>query len=99
MKSVQSIKNYLSGVKTMHILLGYSVEHINNFIINLGLKGIARLKPYCIKQAEAITPEILKQIYGVLDLTDTQDILVFIFICILLVCKKVKFSTNGQKRS
>ena len=73
MKSVQSIRNYLSGIKTMHILLGYSVEHINNFIINLGLKGMARLKPYCIKQAEPITPIILKQIHDVLDLTDTHD--------------------------
>ena len=43
MKSVQSIRNYLSGIKTMHILLGYSVEHINNFIINMGLKGMARI--------------------------------------------------------
>ena len=81
MKSVQSIKNYLSCVKTMHILLGYSVEHINNFILNLGLKGMARLKPYCIKQAEAITPEILKQIYDVLDLTDTQDV---VYWCLFL---------------
>ena len=66
MKSVQFIKNYLSGMKTLLMLLSYSVEHINSFIINLGLKGMARLKPYCIKQADAITPTKLKQIYSVI---------------------------------
>ena len=33
-KSVQSIKNYLSGVKTMHYLLGYSTAQINDFLLN-----------------------------------------------------------------
>ena len=32
-KSVQSIKNYLSGVKTMHYLLGYSTAQINDFYL------------------------------------------------------------------
>ena len=72
-KSTQSIRNYLSGIKTMHYLLGFSVDHINNFLINLGLRGIARSKPYCIKQAHAITPEHLLQIYILLDLTDPSD--------------------------
>ena len=51
-KSTSAIKkNYLSGVKTMHLLLGYSVEHINDFLLNLGIKVIARLHPYCVRQA------------------------------------------------
>lgn len=41
-KSTQSLRNYLSEVKTMHYLLGYSVEHINTFLIQLSLRGIAR---------------------------------------------------------
>ena len=63
------------------MLLGHSDEHINSFIINLGLKGMAILKPYCIKQAEAITPTIHKQIYSVLDLTDSDDI---VYRCLFL---------------
>ena len=31
-KSVQSIRNYISGVKTIHLLLGFPIEHINKFI-------------------------------------------------------------------
>ena len=58
-KSVQSIKNYLSGVKTMHYLLGYSTSQINEFLVNLSLRGIERIKLHLVKQAKAITPEIL----------------------------------------
>lgn len=72
-KSTQSIKNYISGVKNMHFLLGYSTENINDFLINLSVRGIARLNPYCIKQAHAITPEHLLQFASLLDLTDPSD--------------------------
>ena len=58
-KSSESIKNYINGVKSMHLILGFSVDHINKFILNLSLKGIAKLNPHCIKQAEPMTPEIL----------------------------------------
>ena len=33
-KSTEPIKNYINGVKTMHLILGYSVEHINKFVLN-----------------------------------------------------------------
>ena len=80
-KSTQSIKNYLSGVKTMHHLLGYPVDHINSFLINLSIKGIARLKPHCVKQSCAITPELLLQMASVLDLSDPSDI---VYWCLFL---------------
>ena len=37
-KSVDSIKNYISGVKSMYLLLGHSEDHINNYLLNLSLK-------------------------------------------------------------
>ena len=49
-KSTHSIRNYISGVKTMHLFLGYSTEQINEFLINLSLKGIARTQPHMVKQ-------------------------------------------------
>ena len=72
-KSTQSIKNYLSGVKTMHLLLGYTTDHINEFLINLGLKGIVRSHPHLVKQARAITPEILLKLFSYLDVQDPFD--------------------------
>ena len=72
-KSPQSIKNYLSGVKTMHHLLGYTTDHINEFLINLGLRGIARSNPHLVRKAEPITPEILLKIYSYLDVKNPVD--------------------------
>ena len=72
-QSTQSNKNYVSGVKSMHSLLGYSVDHINDFLINLGLKGIARLNPHCVKQADPITSEILLKFASHLDFSNTTD--------------------------
>ena len=74
----------------MHLLLGYSVDHINKFILNLSLKGTAKLKPYCVKQAEALTPEILQQVVGCLDLKNVSDIVyccLFLFAFFLLARK------------
>ena len=79
--SVHSIKNYVSGVKSMHYLLGYQVEHINDFLINLGLKGIARSNPHSVKQAKPITPEILLNIASRLNLSKTHD---KVFWCLFL---------------
>ena len=45
----------------MHLLLGYKVDHINIFILNLSVKGMAKRKPYCVRQAAPMTPEILLQ--------------------------------------
>ena len=80
-KSSNSIKNYISGVKSMHYLLGYTLDHINEFLINLGIKGIARMHPYCTKQAKPITPEILLKFASILDLTKPADI---VFWCLFL---------------
>ena len=72
-KAVQSIKNYISGVKTMHLLLGYPVAEINNFIVNLTITGIARQNPHCIKQALPITPDILLKMVKYLDFSLVSD--------------------------
>ena len=65
----------------MHYLLGYSADHINDFVINLGLKGIARLNPHSVKQAEPITPDILLKMAAKLDFTCTTD---KVFWCLFL---------------
>ena len=98
-KSTQSIKNYLSGVKTMHLLLGYSTDHINEFLINLGLKGIARSHPHLVKQARAITPEILLKLFSYLDVQDPFDATIwclFLF-AFFLFARKSNLVPNSKK--
>ena len=89
-KSIDSIKNYLNGVKSMHLLLGYPIDQINKFILNLSLKGMAKLNPYCKKQAEPITPEILIEIAEFMDFSDKTNIVywcLFLFAFFLLARK------------
>ena len=76
-KSVQSIKNYLPGVKTMHYLLGYSTAQINDFLLNLSLRGMERVKLHLVKQAKAITPEILMSMHTFFDFSDPADMVLW----------------------
>ena len=80
-QSIHAIKNYISGVKTMHHLLGYSTSNINDFLINLTLRGINRQNPHLVKQAKPITPEILLKIHGVVDFSIKSDV---VFWCLFL---------------
>lgn len=89
-KSTDSIKNYISGVKSMHLLLGYPTDKINQFILNLSLKGIAKLNPYCVKQSEPITPEILLNIAEKMNFSEKINIVywcLFLFAFFLLARK------------
>lgn len=80
-KATQSIKNYISSIKTMHYILGYTTENINNFLLTLSIKGIARLKPHCIQQALPITPRMLVHMSSFMDLSDPTDA---VFWCLFL---------------
>ena len=98
-KSTDSIKNYINGVRSMHLLLGYSVDHINKFILNLSIKGMAKLHPYCIKQAEPITPEILISISNILNFTSQADLVfwcLFLFAFFLLARKSNLVPTSKK---
>ena len=47
--SVQSIKNYISGVKTLHLYTENEFPQKDTFQLNLILKGLSRLNPHCPK--------------------------------------------------
>lgn len=72
-KSVNSIKNYLNGVRLLHLYNDLEFPYLQSFSLKLTLKGLQRLNPYLPRKALPITPLILKQIYEFMDLNDTQD--------------------------
>lgn len=80
-KSVNSIRNYISGVRTLHFCLGFSVDHINNYLLNLTLRGLSRLNPHAVKKAEPITIDILLKIFDNLDFSDQAN---KVFWCLFL---------------
>ena len=68
-KSAQSIQNYLSGVKLMHILANQSCPQFDTVELKLAIKGLKRIKMHKPKQALPITPDILIQFKNHLDIS------------------------------
>ena len=66
-KAPSSISNYISGVKTLHLLLELPVTAFEGYDLKLTIRGITRTKMHCPKQAKPITPKLLARIHDVLD--------------------------------
>lgn len=98
-QSTHAIKNYISGFKTMHHLLGYSTANINDFLINLALRGISRQNPHLVTQAKPITPEILMSKHEVLDFSIKSDVVywcLFLFAFFLFARKSNLFPDSDN---
>ena len=78
-RSVQhnTILNYLSGLKMLHILLGFSYPFTGHAILRLLLRGLHRLHPYTPNRAPPITPGILLSVFGALDHQSSLEACVF----------------------
>ena len=72
-KSVESIKNYLCGVKTLHLFLDKPFRHLDDFSVKLLFKGIARSKQHLPKQASAITIDMLLDFYHIINHEDPKQ--------------------------
>ena len=73
-KSVQSIQNYLSGVKTLHSMLDVVFPSENVLQLKLLLRGIAREKQHIPRKAEPVSPTILLDMYPYLNLSKYFDV-------------------------
>ena len=67
LKAHTSIVAYLSGVKTLHILLNYSVQGFHGFFLKLTLRGLRRDNQHVVRHVAPMTPAILHIIYDSLD--------------------------------
>ena len=89
-KSVESVKNYISGVKTMHYFL--DVEFPAQQLVHLGLlfKGLARKNPHLPNRALPITPQILLDMFSFMDTSKPNDAIIwcaFLFMFFLMARK------------
>ena len=57
-----SIRNYLNGVKLLHIFTGWEFPYTGNFILKLVLRGLDRLHLHVPRRAPPMTPAILLQV-------------------------------------
>ncbi len=80
-KRPDTVKNYVAGVKLMHVLLEKSCEAFDNPNVKLAIRGMARLKSHKTKQALPITKQLLLQIHGLLNFQNINDI---VYWCLFL---------------
>lgn len=72
-KSVDSVINYVSGVKVLHIICGWSVSAFDSIDWGNIKKGLRRRLPYLSHQAAPITPLLLKQFHEKMNMSDPLD--------------------------
>ena len=84
-----SVKNYLSGVKMLHIFHGLSYPHSEDFLLHLELRGISRLDPHVPVRAVPVTPDILTAFYHHMDVTESLH-------CSVWACSLFLFYTMAR---
>lgn len=92
-ESPKSVQNYLFGVKTMHHWLGFQVHGFKGIRVKHMLRAIFCNSTHVVKQASPITPQILADIRGTLNLSEI-DHATFWAACVLsfmLMLRKSNF--------
>jgi hypothetical protein len=87
MKSIDSVFNYLSGVRTLHKLLELVQDAFESVHLRLTLRGLRNLSDHKVNRKAPITPEILLKLYISLNFADVSDL------CFWAVCLAAFFST------
>ena len=70
----ESVRNYLSGVKLLHIILGESVSQFLAYEIKIALRGIERLARHIPSRAPTVSPELLLAIARTCNSSNARDV-------------------------
>lgn len=81
LKSPQSVRNYLSGLKTLHTLCDMPFPSNSSVSIRLTLRGVDKQVSHVPKRALPMTPQILVRIYRLLDMSSPDH---SVFWCLFL---------------
>ena len=83
LKSPQSIQNYLSGIKTAHMLYGHSTSAFAEPDVKLTLSGISKSSTHTSLQRLPVTPQMLQQMHRHIDQQDELDVTIYAAILIM----------------
>lgn len=81
-----SIQNYVSGVRTLHNLIGLPVPTQDAFLQKRIIAGIKNRLKNPVKQAVAVTPEMLRRISAVVDFKDNTEMVAWVAILMGFHC-------------
>lgn len=73
LKAPQSVHNYVSGLKTLHLMLDLQFPCLSNLQVRLTLKGVCKGLNHVPHQAYPVTPELLRDLFCKLNLSDPVD--------------------------
>jgi len=99
-RSPHSVSNYISGVRTVMVLLDLPISAFESPSLKLTLKGVSRIKQHKPKRAAPITPDILYRMSSVLDLTIEFNVVTWALFLIAFFTMSRKSNlvyTVGQK--
>jgi len=72
-KSPGAVQNYISGIKTMHIINELDISIFDDFCIKMMIRGVKVSKKHTPKKAALITPDILEKFYDSFDHTVANE--------------------------
>ena len=93
---MDSIQNYIAGVKTLHNILDLKFPE-TTFHLKLGLKEIRKTLAHFPIRMEPMTPKILSKIYALLDFSHTCIWCLFLF-AFFLFARKSNLVPENKKR-
>ena len=65
--------NYLAGLRMLHLLTNVNPPDLKHFEVNITMRGLKRRMKHTVKQAAPLTPLLLAQIHGLLNLKKKVD--------------------------
>ena len=88
--AIETINNYLGGVKTFHRLLNLPPPDTSEFLFNLTIRGLKLTLVRPIHQVEPMTPEIIQKMFAHVDLNYEEQLVAWVALMVgfhLLLCK------------
>ena len=79
-KSVEAIKNYISGAKKIYLLMGFIPPDITDYIYRLTIKGVTRDLGHVVQRANPITPDMWVKMFDKVDFCDVKQLVVWVAI-------------------
>ena len=74
-QSSESMANYLSGMRTMSVLVGLEIPDVKERQMQMFLLGLKRLMQHAVKQVVPITPQLLLRMSKVVNFKDKIEVI------------------------
>ena len=100
MQATDTIRNYLSGVRTLHVLCDVTYLGKESIELKLMLRGLSRRNPHMVKQAAPLSPNILFRLAATLDLNKPLDVTMWslMLLAFFTMSRKSNLVVTGKKK-